>query len=650
MERQTGLAVAGAGCKPVLKEIAGGNSMRSRILLTILLTAVFVILSGCGSVPNCPTCGTTTGGTYAVIDVIPVPEHNNTGTPGGPFNSFDISWIAQNPSGAGDNMDYVSDRIGIAVQVIDTTTNLAVNSIVGPNGASTAGNNASACIPTVPPIITVNGNFTRFGCRTAPPGTTEPFGLASGFGPNGAFGGFTGAQCCAARGQGVNPMSGPNGVVVTPDGKTLFVGNGSSSVAVFDLTTSPPTAIAVIPTGVSADYDGPEGLAPCLASWQGEAGSSAFCGDDRGDEISFDTKDQILAIINGDPGLPFITFIDVSGVIARTSNCLPVDPVTPYGPAISGTGSGTSITPSTTGGFNPPTCILGQVYYDGVPPSAVPVVVDNVNGPCPDPSNPTALGGVSGIGTTPLAGTPGSGTPYTIPCQHGPVLDNNTGSYALCNPTPQPQANCVPAISPAGLGAHTWDPTTGYFLLTNSNSTGALFVGNVDIINPKAPLGGGVVGPAVIGSFPMLNCMPTSITQGPGDNFLVGCADHDGEAFPANEYIITNTALGASTACAMPPAPSVNCVVVSETGGVDETWYNPGDNRYYLASRDMLPGPVMGVIDAGTNLWLYNLPVNTNAHSIAVDPGNNHVFMPQQAGAICGTQAGAGCIDVIAQQ
>jgi hypothetical protein len=58
----------------------------------------------------------------------------------------------------------------------------------------------------------------------------------------------------------------------------------------------------------------------------------------------------------------------------------------------------------------------------------------------------------------------------------------------------------------------------------------------------------------------------------------------------------------------------------------------------------------MGVIDAGTNLWLYNLQVNTNSHSIAVDPATNHVFMPQQAGAICGTEASAGCIDVIAQQ
>jgi len=44
------------------------------------------------------------------------------------------------------------------------------------------------------------------------------------------------------------------------------------------------------------------------------------------------------------------------------------------------------------------------------------------------------------------------------------------------------------------------------------------------------------------------------------------------------------------------------------------------------------------------------LQVNTNSHSVAVDPKTNHVFMPQQAGTICGSIASAGCIDVIAQQ
>jgi len=55
--------------------------MRPRILLSILITVLFVILTGCGTTPNCPTCGTTVNGAYTIINVIPVPEHNSSGEP-----------------------------------------------------------------------------------------------------------------------------------------------------------------------------------------------------------------------------------------------------------------------------------------------------------------------------------------------------------------------------------------------------------------------------------------------------------------------------------------------------------------------------------------------------------------------------------------
>src|SRR5271155_194379 len=447
--------------------------MRPRILLTILLTALMVLASSCGSTPNCPTCGTTLNGSYAVINVIAVPEHNNTGEPGGPFNSFDISWV--DPI---NHLDYVSDRIGIAVQVINTTNDLAVNSIAGMNGISGAGNNASPCVApplaaagtglVSPPIVSVLGNWTRFGCRTG------NFHIP-GFGANGKFGGFTGAQCCAARANGINPLSGPNGVVVTPDGKTLFVGNGSSSIVVFDLTSMnlqanppvQPNVLAVIPTGLSPDYDGEvgnsgplpgappgttgntTGIAGCAESANGRAFSDPSCGDLRGDEISYDPKDQILAVINGDPGLPFITFIDMSGIIARTSNCQPVIPGTPYGPPL-----GLPLGP-----INAPSCILGQIYYDGAAPIDNTVVVDQNNGfPCPDQSNPQVNTGVSGAPPY-ITGT------ASIPCHHGPILDIATGIYdPTCDPTAA-GAICIGSFSPAGLGAPAWNPNTDHFLL-----------------------------------------------------------------------------------------------------------------------------------------------------------------------------------------
>ncbi len=567
--------------------------MRFRTPL-FLLALLLVLVSACSSPSGCPTCGTTKNGAFTLINVIPVPEHNPTGTPGGPFVSFDISVV--DPV---NHLFYVSDRIGLDVVVVDTIKNIAVATIDGANSVAQAGNNASACLTgpaTIPPLVSALGNFTRFGCRTL--GFTIP-----GFGANGLFGGFTGAQCCAARANGVNPLSCPCGIVVTADGKTMFVGNASSTVVVFDLTTTPATVIANIPTGQSPDFDGPVGVAPCIASAQGRALSDPTCGDMRADEMSYDEKDKILLVTNGDPGLPFITLIDMSAVVAHTGHCLPVTPGNPYGPT------------------NFPTCILGQIYYDGVSPLNNAVAVDSGAGPCPDPST-SAPSGVSGTGV-------GAGG-KDVPCHHGPVV-SATGVF--CNQA-APAANCAGAVSLAGLGGSAFNPNTGHFLVTNGNATGDLTAGTIDEIDPRL---GNPAGPIVANTFPVKNCMPTSIVQGPGNQFLVGCADHDGVAFPPNEYVIDGKT-GAILA------------TITTVGGVDETWFNPGDGNYYLAARDMPNGPVLGVIDSKTNTWLQNVATGVNSHSVAVDPSNNHVFVPLQAGPLCNTQSANGCIGVYARQ
>lgn len=571
------------------------SSKRLGTLLSFLLTMLlFVLLSSCSTPANCPTCGTTVNGTYGIINIIPVPEHNPTGEPGGPFNSFDISLV--DPV---HHLFFVSDRIGLDVVVVDAINNIAVNTIGGANSVAQAGNNASACVATIPPLRDASGAFTRFGCRT---GTFS----IPGFGANGLFGGFPGAQCCAARANGVNPLSAPDGEAITADGNTLFIANGSSSVVVFDMTTKPiPTVIADIPTGMSAQYDsGVAGIAPCIASANGRAFSDATCGDLRADEMSWDEKDKILLVANGDPGFPFVTLIDMSAVVARTGNCLPVTPTAPYGPT------------------NFPTCILGQIYYDGAPLNTGTVAVDNQTGfPCPDPST-TAPSGVSGTGV-------GAGG-KNVPCHHGPIL---TSAGVFCNQT-APAGNCIGAISPAGIGGSAFNPNTGHFLVTNANATGDLTVGTVDEIDPRI---GNPNGPVVVNSFVVTNCMPSGAVQGPGKNFLVTCENHDGVTFPPSEIVIDGTSGAILT-------------TIMTVGGVDEAWFNPGDQRWYLAARDMPGGPVLGVIDAKTNTWLQNVPTNSNSHSIAVDPSNNHIFVPMQSGPRCTTQSANGCIAVYARQ
>src|ERR1700752_1063113 len=145
----------------------GGFSMRSRaariLFELVAVVALGFLLNSCGSQPYCPTCGTTVNGAYGVINIIPVPEHNPTGEPGGPFNSFDISWFDPTLQRV-----YTSDRIGLDVVVVDAKNNFAVNTIGGQNEVANAGNNNSVCIgpanpapgftaantPTIPSIIT----------------------------------------------------------------------------------------------------------------------------------------------------------------------------------------------------------------------------------------------------------------------------------------------------------------------------------------------------------------------------------------------------------------------------------------------------------------------------------------------------------------
>ena len=649
-----------------------------RLLALVALLGVMSISNSCGSSPkNCPVCGTDKNGTIGLIDVMLVPEHNPNGEPGGPFNIFDISWA--DPT---NRLYYVSDRIGLDVPVFSTTSNIALWAIGGQNSVAEAGNNSSLCWvdpttgETIPPVTSGLGNFTRFGCKT------DGFRLPGGFGPNGNFGGFVGGQCCASRANNLNPLSGPNGLEVTADGNFAFVGNGSSQVEAFDLApmiasgfTAPPLLTATIVTGTSPDYDGPNGIVPCQGSANGRAFSDPTCGDLRGDELATtggvvtfpqDGSSRFLfAVINGDPGLPFVTIVDATGIVTRSGtpaqqHCLPYSQLTntaatdPFSPGISTFVSGPGgPTITTTFPANFASCVLGQIYYDGAAQNDDTVLIDdggaNAAGPflCPDPSlqffGPTP----GSVGASVPSGASGHAAGFNpdVACHHGPMLTSTTATQpggVFCPAGPGTPPGCTGAIGPAGLGGMIFYAPTSTFLLTNGNSTPDITVGSVDVIDPlhqiTLPGGGTAFVPAVVNSFPIPNCMPTSVNQGPGTDVFVGCADHDGRAFAPSSVIINGTTGAILT-------------VINNVGFVDETWFNPGDNNYYTASRDMPTGPVLGVINAKSRLWLQNVPTNGNAHSVAVDPINNHIFVPLPSGGPnCETIAADGCVGVYASQ
>jgi hypothetical protein len=628
------------------------RSTLAKIILEVAaVLALAFLLNSCGGQPHCPTCGTTVNGAYSVINVVPVPEHNPTGEPGGPFNSFDISWFDPIQQRV-----YTSDRIGLDVVVTDAAHNFAVNTIGGLNQVANAGNNASPCLPGIPSIITgfpdpQSRGLTRFGCRNLDFFST--FGQKfPGFGDNGMFGGLPGAQCCASRANGVNPLSGPNGLVVTPDGKTLIVGSGSASLIVFDLTTNPPTVLADFPTGTSPAYDSTSGVAPCIATWNGGAGSDPTCADDRADEMAYGTVGgrDIVAVANGDPGLPFVSFVDVTDMVNRapsgatTGYCLPVNPAANYTPAsipaqASFLNPKTGNTQTFPAGPNYPTCILGQIYYDGVAAEDATVPVDEATpggGPCPDAST-SVSSGVSGTGVV-LGGA-------NVPCHHAPIVDNNTGFF-ITN-TGAATGSQLGEIAVAGTGAVAFNPLHGTFYVENLNCTvstlatqSSVAVGCIDEVDPGI---GTTHGPIVTNVVPVYNCMPAGIVQGPGHDFFVGCGGHDGVNFPPLLIIFDGTCSSSATCLASE-------IKIDQSGGTDEVWYNPGDNRYYTAGRDMPNGPIMGVVDAGTRRWLVNVPTGSNSHSITVNQFTNQIFVPTQAGSLCGTQSSNGCIAVYGRQ
>jgi hypothetical protein len=224
--------------------------------------------------------------------------------------------------------------------------------------------------------------------------------------------------------------------------------------------------------------------------------------------------------------------------------------------------------------------------------------------------------------TQPTAPPPGVTAPDRI-------LLNSAGGVDATNGAEQPQ----------------WDPGTGRFYLSIPQ------IG----VNPSS---GGVVRinattHKIDKTFPISFCSPAGLTQGPNQNFLVGCNtvfDTAGGLWNQND---ANTAA--------PIQVILNVVtgdtdVVTGVGVGDEVYYNKGDNNYYTASStsplrpldlgsgataDSQGAAILGVIDAGDEAVLqlvptFNVPAVTgtgahassSAHSVAVDAKNNRIFVP----------------------
>jgi hypothetical protein len=176
--------------------------------------------------------------------------------------------------------------------------------------------------------------------------------------------------------------------------------------------------------------------------------------------------------------------------------------------------------------------------------------------------------------------------------------------------------------------------------------------GVVAVIDPRSG--------AVDQVFPVTGCQGAGITIGPDDDLLLGCSVTFDTAGEACEEPSATAAIDCHGRSASPKHVNVN----KRTGrthdvpgvvGSDEVWFNPGDRRYYTASRDNAAGPVLGVIDADRRVVrqlvpTFNTPLTApkpqgGAKSVAVDPSNNHAFVPLPPGNVFPSCL-AGCVAV----
>ncbi len=200
------------------------------------------------------------------------------------------------------------------------------------------------------------------------------------------------------------------------------------------------------------------------------------------------------------------------------------------------------------------------------------------------------------------------------------------------------------ATATNGAEQPVWDPGTQRFYLSIPEIGGNAPDGAVARINLDGTLEK---------MFPVKTCQPAGLTLGPDQDLLLGCSVIFNTA--GQPWSPTDPLTAAPIQVVMDARTGAIDATVVGVGGSDEVWFNPGDRRYYTASRGNAIGPVLGVIDAQRPTLVqvvptFNTPATAPAprgtsHSVAADPHNNHVLVPLPANNVFPSCVN-GCIGV----
>ena len=176
-------------------------------------------------------------------------------------------------------------------------------------------------------------------------------------------------------------------------------------------------------------------------------------------------------------------------------------------------------------------------------------------------------------------------------------------------------SNNTPNATTTGIEQPQWSPKTGLFYLSVPQITPADDTqGGVSVIDP--------VSMSVTATYPVSNCSPAGLALGPNDQAAIGC----GGAFGKTPNVVTQSLI-------INLKTGLVDATIPQVGGSDEVWYDSPSNHYYFAARNNADNtgkinPVLGVVDAGTNVFDGSVPTSTSAHSVAADRVSQHVFVP----------------------
>ena len=134
---------------------------------------------------------------------------------------------------------------------------------------------------------------------------------------------------------------------------------------------------------------------------------------------------------------------------------------------------------------------------------------------------------------------------------------------------------------------------------------------------------------------------------------ITNCTSANGLALGSHQHILAS-ACGSPVVLDALNGHLIN--VVTEVGGGDEVWANPGDERFYVASTDknstLTPQPAaLGVIDEESGKWLQNVDAPGAAEPTAFAE-TNHIFTAVRTATpdttVCALfgDKGTGCIAI----